>query len=188
MPRIALVCLCLVGACRFDADYSGATVGCSDGICPAGLECREDVCREPRRDAAIDMPMTDAIDARQAALVCADPGVLGNMGGGDAKSTVGRPAVVNPTCNGSVMTGKEAVYKIAPGSGKQMLVSIANSFSGATAYVVQPCAAAACLTNMYATPTAPISLTTLAGDLFVVVDSNLSAAAGDYTLTVTITN
>ena len=191
MPRIALVCLLAVGACRFEADYAGAMVHCeSDGKCPDDLECREDLdytCRPVRMDAAVDTPMMgDAIDARQAALVCADPGLLASTGGSDANSTAGRNAVLSPTCNAIAMTGKEAVYKITPGQGKQMLISIAGSFTNATAYAVQPCTANVCLETKYATPTSPISITTLASDMFIVVDSNLAAGMGNYQLTVTI--
>lgn len=194
MPRIALVCLSLLlGACSFDADYSGGNYLCTgrENSCPLGLECRtvgdEKRCLE-RSDAAIDA-LDDAMpDARKAALNCADPGVIPPTGGGDMDTTVGRTPKVAPMCNGTVMTAVDAVYRITPGAGKQMLVDIAttNASFSVTAYVTTACPSTACLTNMYAFPGNPISVTTLAGDHYIVVDSGISADSGPYTLAVTI--
>src|SRR5690349_16389177 len=95
MPRNALVCLCLVGACRFDADYAGGGYRCSDNICPDPMVCEVDVngdkvCRDRSMDAAIDTPRDMMIDARPAALTCADPGILAPTGHTDTNTTAGK--------------------------------------------------------------------------------------------------
>src|SRR5687767_6388328 len=192
MPRIALVCLVLVGGCFFDADYSGGRLTCGDGICPADLECRQDleppVCRAPRQDAAVDTPMMDVIDARLAALTCNDPGVMPMTGGTAMGTTMGRTNMVAPMCNGSVHNGFDAVYRIDAAAGKQLNITITAPSFSATAYVVQPCGSAnGCVGNIYAQPGVPINVTVLAGGPpFVVVDSTFSAMNGTYTLNVTV--
>jgi hypothetical protein len=187
MPWIALVCACLVGACSFDADYSGGMYTCHDGKCPSGLKCSDDKVCIAGDDAGVDAWGDAMTDARQAALTCADPGLLATTGGSDTNTTSGKSPKVSPQCNGTVMTGADAVYKIEPGSGKQMLVDIATTDSGfsVTAYVTTTCPSSACLTNAYATPGNPISITTLAGPHYIVVDSGISAASGPYMLMVT---
>lgn len=189
MPWIALVCACVLGACSFEADYTEGEFHCRDNpACPPGLICADDkVCREAPGDAAVDAPDDSMVDARQPALNCADPGVLPPTGGGDANTTLGRTAKVAAMCNGTVMTAADAVYRITPGSGKQMLVDIATSESFlVTAYVTTTCPSTTCLTNSYASPGNPISVTALAGDHYIVVDSGVSAATGPYQLTVTV--
>lgn len=195
MPRIALVCLCLlVGACSFDADYSGGTYYCSGGArCPSGLECRGDLpgkpeCREPRRDAAIDALDDDAMpDARQALLTCGDPGVLPIAGDTVTGSTANRTNMVAPLCSGSMMFGFDAVYRLDVAAGKQVTLNVAASHA-ATAYIVQPCVSnMGCVGNTYAFPNSPATITVLAGGPpFIVVDSGLAAAAGMYTLDVIV--
>jgi hypothetical protein len=190
MPRIALAWLCLVGACSFDADYNGATLLCSDDKCPSGLECRSEltppVCRPPRQDGGMDMPDDVMPDAMPHALNCADPGPIGANGGMASDTTANRTNKVMPLCNGSMMLAADAVYEIEPGSGRQMLVSIETTASySVVAYVTSQCPSTACLTNMYATPGNPISITTVAGPQYIVVDSTLSAMSGPYKLTIT---
>ena len=192
MPRIALVCLGLVGGCFFDADYSGGTLTCRDGTCPSDLECRTDLmppeCRAPRQDAAVDTPMMDVIDARLAALTCNDPGVLSMTGSTAMGTTEARSNTVAALCNGSVHNGFDAVYRIDAAAGKQLNITITAPSFSATAYVVQPCGSGnGCVGNVYAQPNVPINVTVLAGGPpFVVVDSTFSAMSGAYTLNVTV--
>lgn len=190
MPWIALVCACVLGACSFEADYTKGPFYCRNNrACPPGLVCDEGIgeCRAQPLDAAIDTPDDTMVDARQAALNCADPGVLPPTGGGDANTTVGRTAKVAAMCDGTVMTAADAVYRITPGAGKQMLVDIATSESFlVTAYVTSTCPSTTCLTNSYASPGNPISVMALAGDHYIVVDSGVSAETGAYQLTVTV--
>lgn len=189
MPWIALLCLGLVGACRFDADYSGATLRCSDDNCPSDLECRvvDDVplCLEKRMDAAIDTPMTmDTPDARVPAMSCADPHVFATNGGSHMNTTMGRTSKIGAQCVSVVMNGPDAVHRINPGGGRTMLITIDATWQ-ATAYLISPCPSSPCLQTMYAIPGNPISVTAIAGDNFVVVDSVSPTSSGDYTLTIT---
>ena len=116
MPRIAVLCASLVGGCFFSADYPSGSVACNDGICPDGLECRANVCLAPRMDAAVDMAPDMMIDARQAALVCADPGLV-TAGTTVMGSTATRQSTISAMCGGFVMNGPDAVYKITVGAG-----------------------------------------------------------------------
>lgn len=191
MPRIALVCLCLVGACRFDADYAGGRYQCHDGECPAGLVCRDEldppICAKEPMDAAVDMPIDDVLrDGPSHALTCADPERLPNSTSMRDGTTTNHPGQIQPLCKGSMMLGLEAVYSIDPGQGRNMLVSIETSTMSysVVAYVVMPCTANACIENKYATPGNPINITTLAGTHYIVVDSNIAGANGTYTLNV----
>ncbi len=191
MPWIAVVCLCLVGACRFDADYRGGTYHCSDGKCPSGLTCGADeVCREAGTDAAIDMPVdTMVMDAPPNELSCADPQPFPATGGSTVNTTVGKLNKLMPTCNGSMMFAPDAVYKIDPGAaGKQMLVKITptNASFAVVAYVTTTCPSTTCLTNTYAYANNSIIITTLAGPHYIVVDSALSGQTGEYTLMVSV--
>jgi len=195
MPWIAVLCLLVVGACRFDADYTGATVLCRDDMCPAGLECREDLtpptCREPRMDAAVDMPidtMGDGNDMMLPALTCMQPGILssGVMASG---STASRTNTVTSQCNGGVMNAADAVYRISTTAiNQQLMVSITGSLN---AYVIQPCSVAPatpmCIGTTAASSVSPITVTaTTIGQYFVVVDAIPPATSGAYGLTVTI--
>jgi hypothetical protein len=194
MPRIALVVLCLLGGCSFEADYAGGTYKCTevDRNCPAGMECRLDLneCRAPRMDAAVDA--TDGsmtTDGRLTALTCDDPQPFPPTGGETVNTTAGRVTKLMPNCNGSNMFGPDAIYKIEPGAGKQMLVGIEPTVAsyGVAAYVTTTCPSTTCLTNKYAFAGNPMSMTTLAGPHYVVVDSPFSAQTGQYRLTITIT-
>lgn len=193
MPWIVVACAWLLGACFFDADYGAGQVKCSDGKCPSGLSCESGTCVTPRRDAATDgdgAADDAAIDARLAALTCADPGVLASTGGGASGSTVGRSSTISSMCDGFVMNGADAVYRITTAASDQLLVSISGSFP-ASAYVIQPCsvspATPTCLTNMAATMGNPIAVTTTtAGAYFVIVDATAAAQSGDYMLTVDV--
>lgn len=160
---------------------------CRDGKCPSGFVCSDKQVCVASGDAGTDASIDALPDARQAALTCADPGLLPATGGSDANTTSGRTPKVSSQCNGTVMTAADAVYKIEPGAGTQMLVDVSTSDSGfaVTAYVTTSCPSSACLTNAYATPGNPISITALAGPHYIVVDSGLSAASGPYMLAVT---
>lgn len=165
MPRIALVVAALAGGCFFEATY--------------------------RRDAAVvddDAPADGAgSDARVAAMTCVDPGLLTGTATG---TTASRSNLVTASCEGSVMNGPDAVYRIDAQVGAQLLVSISGSYA-VNAYVLAPCSAApatpTCLTNMAAAVGDPISVTTtFAGQHFIVVDNPNPALSGTYTLTVTV--
>jgi len=196
MPWIAVLCL-LVGACRFDADYTGARVLCRDGECPDGLECREDLmprtCREPRMDAAVDMPvdtMPDGNDAMPPALTCAQPGLL-TSGVQVSGTTTGRMNLMTSFCSAGVQNAFDAVYRITTTMpNKQLLVSIGGS-GNLSAYVLNACMqtpnTAACLGSTAASAGNPINVSaSMMGNYWVVVDNLNAAAAGPYTLIVTI--
>ena len=190
MPsNLALCALVLVSACVFHADYDNAHYRCTDGKCPSGLTCRADACVAPGPiDASVQDGAVDAaIDARLAALTCADPGVLAAAGATTTGTTAGRSSTISATCSGFVMNGADAVYRLTTAAvGDQFLIGI----TGVKAYVIAPCsptpATPACLGNAFATPGNPISITaTFAGPHFIVVDHESPATTAAYTLTVT---
>jgi len=83
------------------------------------------------------------------------------------------------------------LYKVAAGAGQHVMASVTGSSYPAKAYVLSACtpspATPACLGGSYASEGVPISVsTTTAGDYFVVVDCDLAAESGAYTLTVTV--
>ena len=190
MPWIALVCACVLGACSFEADYTDGTLSCvSDPKCPSGLECREGVCRELRKDAAVDAP-ADTADAHVADLTCSDPGVL--VSGMEVSgTTVGRTNLTASVCSGGggVQSAPDAVYRITTATVNQQLhVSITGSLN---AYVLNACMnmpnTVACMDGVVATETNPIDITAAAaGDYFVVVDALTMGTTGPYELTVTV--
>jgi hypothetical protein len=184
MPRSLPICvLIFVGGCFFEADYNdGGVLPCGDGRCPSGLTCNaSDIC-VAAIDAGLDADADAAIDAREVALTCADPGEIPSAGGTVMGTTVDRNAVVSPLCGGFVMNGREAVYRITLAAGDQLLVSIMGDRK---AYVIAQCVnpAPACLGNMFATQGSPISVTPAAGESFVIVDDENPAFASEYTLT-----
>jgi hypothetical protein len=198
MPRFAqfLAGIVVVGICNgcwFDAVYTSGQVTCSDGICPSGLTCQNDVCVTPRIDA--HPPDTVSIDApsdgkNPAALTCADPGTFIS----DATvtgTTTGRTNTVSSLCNGTVMNGADAVYKIAGTLGEQLTLTPASADFPVTAYLIAPCtvspATPACIDNTYATSTTPIAITIPATtDYFIIVDGGNAALSGAYSLTIAI--
>ena len=190
MPWIVVACAWLLGACFFEADYGTGQVKCSDDKCPSGLSCENGTCVTPRRDAAADGVADDAaIDARMAALTCADPGVLAS-GETATGSTATRSSTISAMCGGFVMNGPDAVYRITAAASDQLLVSIGGSFP-VSAYVIAPCsvspATPTCLTNTAATAGNPVLVTTtFAGQHFVIVDATNAAQSGDYMLTVNV--
>jgi hypothetical protein len=189
MPWIALVCACVVGACSFDADYSEGTYTCHDGKCPSNLTCIDEVCVEPPKDAALDTPTDMMIDARQYALTCNDPQPIAMNGPAIEGDTTNRSNMLTTSCNGSMMLGFDAVYRLDNvGAGKQVNLSITAAWSGAAAYIIQPCATGStCIGNIFAQPNVPVNITTIAnGPPYIVVDSTLSGTKGDYTVTVSV--
>ena len=190
MPRIALLCACLVGGCFFDASYRSGSVRCSDGKCPSGLTCRAEVCVDPRIDAAVDDMMPDTPDARLAALTCNDPGLFPAAGGMTSGSTATRSSTISAMCSGFVMNGPDAVYRVDTGSGAQINLTIAGTYQ-VNAYVIAPCSIAPatpmCIGNTMAAVGSPVNITTtLAGQHFIVVDGPNAGMNGDYTLTVVV--
>jgi hypothetical protein len=190
MPRIALVVLGVLGGCSFDANYADGAYRCSDNICPDDLVCvlnldGDYVCREPFRDAAVDAPGDGVIvvDGPPAHMLnCDDPQPLTN----DepyADSTKARTNKLSTTCTNQVMYGYDRVHVITPGAGKYMTVTI-DAAHAATAYVLSACPQTACNGNVYATPSVPRMVYTLAGPHYIVVDSLAANVNGPYTLTV----
>jgi hypothetical protein len=196
MPWIALVCLCLVGACRFDADYSGGPYRCEQDKCPDGLVCDDlqspAVCIAPRQDAAIDSPPDDSmVDARVPELRCGDPGKLSPTGGTVTGSTAGKMNLVTAQCSTGVMNGFDDVYEIEAPAGKQVTLAVSTTTMGyaVTAYMITPCPSAACMSADYAVPGNPATITTtIASPQYVVVDSIIANTGGAYTLIVTVAN
>jgi hypothetical protein len=181
MPRLLVCAIAFVGGCFFEADYRGGSYACPDGRCPSGLTCVANACvAAAPDDAAIDTP-----DAREPALTCADPGVIASAGGTASGTTTARPAQLSSMCDGFVMNGREAVYRIDLAAGDQLLVTITSS--ARKAYVIAQCVtpAPACLGNTLATDGNPISVTPAAGPSFVIVDDENPAADGLYELTLT---
>lgn len=187
MPWIAVLCLCLVGACSFDADYSGGTYSCSAPAmeCPSGLECREGMCVGPRMDAAIDTPVDgDAADASLPELSCAIPGVL-TSGQTVSGTTVGRQNMMTSTCANMVQNARDAVYAITTAAPNQQLtVTITGTLN---AYVLNACEPSiACLTGKVASSGSSLLVTAaMATTYFVVVDHYNPTAEDSYQLKVT---
>ena len=178
----------LLASCGFDADYSGGRFTCSDGKCPAGQTCVANECVVPH-DAATDD--ADApIDGHPAMLLCSDPGILPAAGGTVMGTTNGRNNTVSSLCNSLVMNGFDAVYRVDAALGDHIGITVAGSFP-VRGYVIAPCMTQpntpSCIGNMFATPTAPISVTTTsAGPQFIIVDGENAGLSGNYTLTVTV--
>ena len=186
MPWISLACAVLVAACGFDANYAGGHYTCSDGVCPTGLSCVAGACVMAGGDGPTEQP---AIDAREPALTCADPGMLPGSVTGDTgiRSNMN---LMTASCGGAVMNGKDAVYKVAAAASQHIMVMVTGNFP-AKAYVLSACTPApatpTCLGGSYASDGSPISVaTTTAGDYVVVVDCDLAADSGAYSLTVSV--
>ncbi|HET9990071.1 MAG TPA: hypothetical protein VFQ65_16185, partial [Kofleriaceae bacterium] len=126
---------------------------------------------------------------QMAALTCADPGsfVADNTVTG---TTVGHSNTISASCNGTVMNGADAVYKIHGTIGQQLTLTPHSSAYPVAAYAIAPCTTTGvppCTANVYATDTTPATITIPATtDYFIVVDSGIAAASGAYTLTVTL--
>jgi hypothetical protein len=195
MPRNArrrwLVLVAVGGAgCLFDASYRSGQTTCGDGRCPSGLVCSAQyVCVAPGQDAGgpADTRGSDAPDAHVPALTCSDPGELAS-GVAVTGTTMGRTNMVTASCAGSIMTGFDAEYAIALGSGHALDVTLAGS-AALAAYVLPACSGGTppCIDNAYATTVTPLATSVQpAGTYFVIVDSTLADGSGAYTLTVTV--
>jgi hypothetical protein len=174
---------------RFEADYRGGEYRCSDGVCPEGLACVDQVCVEPGGgiDAGGD---AGPIDAELAALTCGDPGVIERGAPRSfSGSTDGALNHVSGSCDSHVFNGPDHVYRITAEAGDDVEVSI-DATLDIDAYVIGPTCPAppatpTCAGGAFASPGVPLVLTSVAaGDLFVIVDSELAAVGGDYELTV----
>jgi hypothetical protein len=198
MPRFAALVVVgffnviVVGGCWFSADYRSGNVACHDGNCPSGLTCVADVCVA---HAPIDGAGSGVHDARipdvpmqMAALTCADPGafVADNTITGN---TMDRTNTLSTTCNGTVMNGRDAVYKISGTAGQQLTITPHSTAYPVAAYLIAPCTPGfpTCISNMFATDTAPVTIALGSlGDYFIVVDGINPTQFGAYTLTVTL--
>ena len=182
MPRIALPWLALVGACSFDASYTGM-IRCSDGRCPSGLVCHLETCVTMIPD---DIAPDIQVDAPPAALTCADPGPFADTGGVTSGTTVGASSKMSSSCGGFVMNGPDRVYRIMMDGTEQLRVSITGLRK---AYVLASCVEApstpVCVGNARATEGNPLLVTPPAGAVYVVVDDENAAAASSYQLTLT---
>ena len=187
MPRIVVACAVLVGACFFQADYTGGHFRCTDGKCPSGLTCIAGTCGMPI-DARIDTP-DGPPDGKQAALTCMDPGVFPAAGGSASGSTnAPRVNTVSSSCGGQVMNGNDAVYKIDAALGDHITLTI-SGYVGVYAYAIAPCvtqpSTPTCVGNMPASAGNPVTITVPATTAyFLVVDSVNPAQHGSYTLDV----
>ncbi len=192
MPWNVALCVLVMAGCVFSADYGGGRYRCSDGVCPDGLVCTTD--QRCVASPAIDAPTSDGdampdavVDARLAALTCADPGLVPAAGGSDMGTTAGRSSTISASCGGFIMNGNDAVYRLTVASaGDMYLIGI----TGVKAYVIAPCsttpATPVCVGNSFATAGNPIAITaTSAGQHYIVVDHESPATSGAYTLTVT---
>ena len=182
----------LISGCWFDANYKSGQVSCDDGDCPSGLYCAESVCVSiPPREAGIvtDATAIDAPDALvPAALTCVDPGtfVADDTVTG---TTAGRTNTVSALCNGTVMNGPDAVYKIAGTVGQMLTLTPHSSAYPVAAYVIAPCTPGfpTCVSNVFATDTTPATITFGAdGDYFIIVDGINAALSGAYSLTIAL--
>lgn len=195
MPRFGLVLIVgLSNACWFDAHYQSGQATCPDGDCPTGLVCNADhVCvTTPGGDGsggvhdASDAPPHDSTEPPHD-LTCTDPGTFvadSTVTG----STAGRTNEIKASCAGSVMNGTDAIYKINATVGQHVILTPHSSAFAVTAYLISPCAEfASCIGNVYATDTTPQAIAIPAStDYFIVVDSNLAAEAGAYSLAIAI--
>ena len=184
MPRFLLaLTLFVVGACSFDAKYSEG-VPCGTGeSCPSGLVCHQGACLSM---IPIDMPIDEMPpEGPPPALTCADPGVFPTTGGTKTGTTAGGASNMSSLCGGTQHLGADRVYRITM-SGQQLRVSITNR----KAYVIASCLPSpntpACLGNVRATDGNPIVVTPAVGDAFIVVDEDIAAAQGPYSLTLTV--
>ena len=200
MPRLAPLVVVgffnvvVASGCWFSADYRSGNVACHDGECPSGLTCVAEVCvanvgdggGSNIHDAHVD-GTPDAFEI--AALTCADPGtfIADNTVSG---TTAGRMNTISASCNGTVMNGLDAVYKIAGTFGQQLTLTPHATAFAITAYAITPCTTSgvpACSGNKYATDTTPATIAIPAtSDYFIVVDSGIAGQGGAYTLTVTL--
>lgn len=200
MPRLAPLVVVgffnvSVGAgCWFSADYRSGNVACHDDVCPSGLTCVEGVCvaHAPSDGAGSgvhDAPMIDA-PVQMAALTCADPGtfVADNTVSGTT-APPGRTNMLSTSCNGTVMNGNDAVYKIAGTMGQHITLTPHSSAYPVAAYLIAPCTPGfpTCISGVFATDTTPAMITLgSTGDFFIVVDGINAGLSGAYTLTVTV--
>ncbi|MEP6866255.1 MAG: hypothetical protein ABJE66_36890 [Deltaproteobacteria bacterium] len=200
MPRFAALVVVgffnviVVGGCWFSADYRSGNVACHDGNCPPGLTCVAQLCVAATGDGAgsnvHDARLVDALPDtfEMAALTCADPGtfVADDTVTG---TTTGRTNTISASCNGTVMNGKDAVYKIAGTIGQQVTLTPHSSAYPVAAYLIAPCTPGfpTCISNVFASDTTPATITLgSTGDFFIVVDGINAGLSGAYSLTVTL--
>ncbi|MFT3691824.1 MAG: hypothetical protein QM831_01700 [Kofleriaceae bacterium] len=191
MPRFGWILIVgLSNGCWFDPHYTSGQTTCPDGVCPSGLSCVSNVCVVPGdgSNTVHDGPADTTHDSSEPPhdLTCTDPGTF------VADSTVtgttaGRMNEIMSLCGGTVMNGADAIYKINATLGQHVTLTPHASYA-ITAYLIAPCAAnTACTGNLYATDTTPAVITIPATtDYFIVVDSNLAAESGAYSLTIAI--
>ncbi len=194
---VVLDCGGLAG-CWFNADYTPGKVACRDGQCPSGLACIAEVCvigtladgMTAGSDAASHDARPDT--STPAELTCSDPGAFiadTTVTG----STAARSNTVSASCNGTVMNGHDAVYKIAGTLGHQLTLTPHSAAYPVTAYAIAPCTVApatpTCVGNGYATDTTPFTITLPATtDYYIIVDGGNPSptASGAYSLTIAV--
>jgi hypothetical protein len=190
----ACLVLMLTNACIFDANYTGGQYTCTDGKCPSGLVCSTPTktCLRPI-DASVPDTVHDAmLDARIAALTCADPGIVTGTGGTFMGSTAAQVSSSSSSmCSGAFQNGKDAVFRVSITAGQHLMVSVSTTTGGypVNAYVIASCPAnntPACEGTVAAAAGSPINLTPTAGQHFVVVDNPNPALSGNYTLTLLV--
>lgn len=185
MPRFLLaLTLFVVGACSFDAKYSEGVPCGSDQRCPSGLICHQGACLSM---IPIDMPLDEMPpEGPPPALTCADPGIIPSTGGTANGTTAGGTSKMSSLCSGTQHLGADRVYKIMM-NGQQLRVSITGMRK---AYVILACTESPntpnCLGATRATEGNPIVVTTAVGPAFIVVDDDIAAAQGTYSITLTV--
>jgi hypothetical protein len=183
----------LISGCWFDANYKSGQVTCDDGSCPSNLVCVAHVCvTQPPIDAfhVVTDARPDSPDAPvAAALTCTDPGTF-IAADTVTGTTAGRTNTISALCNGIVMNGPDAVYKIAGTLGQMLTLTPHSSAYPITAYAIAPCTTSgvpSCTANVYATDTTPVTITIPATtDYFIIVDGGNAALSGAYSLTIAL--
>ncbi|MBV8758046.1 MAG: hypothetical protein JO257_12240 [Deltaproteobacteria bacterium] len=179
MPRFLWI---LLTACSIQADYSGTHVRCSDGKCPSGMTCgsagseHAGYCGVP--DASVG-GSDAAVDARKAALTCADPGVA--LGSNDGNTT-GSANHVSGMCGGLVYNGPDNVYAIT--GPRSVTINVSSSDFAVAAYVISTCTMnlPPCEGSAAAAPTLTLALGS--GTHYLIVDGVNAGLSGRYHLDV----
>ncbi|HEX7701752.1 MAG TPA: hypothetical protein VF403_13535 [Kofleriaceae bacterium] len=181
----------LISGCWFDANYKSGQVTCDDGYCPSNLFCVDSVCVSgaPSDARFVDAPGDSPDAPAVAALTCTDPGTV-IAADTVTGTTAGRTNTVSALCNGIVMNGPDAVYKLAGMLGQMLTLTPHSSAYPITAYAIAPCTTSgvpSCTGSVYATDTTPMTISIPATtDYFIIVDGGNAALSGAYSLTIAL--